>query len=510
MPDGRRVKPTETQAAFLASLARYPAFVGGWGSGKTMGMLLKGFVLSEKYPGNQGVFFRKNFTDLRDSTMADYTHYTGRKVRSDKTDTLPNGSRILFHHLDELAGVAQNINLGWFGIEQGEEFDSDQVFETLRGRLRRVITPLPDVQERLLSVISAITKLPALDDVYSDWTVLGDDALDYRGQKIRNPAITERIVYYTRRDVAELGLLCIGEPVRQGMAIANTNGHNWMWRLWKQGGLKDGELFEMTPYENPHLPANFLEDLSQMREESPSHYRRFVLNSWEDTDTADKCIPYQKILDAVGRDLREYGDSLRVISCDPAEYGDDKSVIYVLDGLEVVDQKITTKRSLMETAGAIVALHRKYGADAIVVDDVGVGAGVRASLRETLDPYNDEGLIVPFNSGRTAQDRQHYVRMRDEMWGHGAKLFMDDYVSIPVDNDLVEELAAHTYSFNSKGQYMVCRKKDVKKELGHSPDRAEALLMGLWAAKKGHKRELAGMTAKKDEEDYDPLTWEME
>ncbi|MHA2248694.1 MAG: phage terminase large subunit [Candidatus Hodarchaeales archaeon] len=439
MPDGLTVKPTPTQEAFLASLARYPGFVGGWGRGKTMWMLLKGFALSEKYPGNQGIFFRKNFTDLRDSTMADFTRYTGLKVRSDKTVTLDNGSRILFHHLDELAGVAQNINLGWFGIEQAEELESDQVFQTLRGRLRR-------------------------DNV----------------------------------------------GIHQGIVIANTNGHNWIWRLWKQGQLAQSELFEMTPFENPYLPEDFIADLKQMESESPSHYRRFVLNSWEDTDTADKCIPYQKILDAVGRDLREYGDSLRVISCDPAEYGDDKSVIYVLDGLEVVDQKIMTKRSLGETSGNIIKFHRKYGADQIVVDDVGVGAGVRKDMREELDPYNDEGLIVPFNSGRTAQDRQHYVRMRDEMWGHGAKLFMDDYVSIPVDNDLVEELAAHTYSLNSKGQYMVCRKKDVKKELGHSPDRAEALLMGLWCAKKGHKRELAGMTAKKDEEDYDPLTWEME
>jgi hypothetical protein len=298
-------------------------------------------------------------------------------------------------------------------------------------------------------------------------------------------------------------------PFQQGYIIANTNGHNWIWRLWKQGALKNSELFEGTAFDNPHLPQVFIEDLQQMETESPSHYRRFVLNSWEDTDTADKVIPYQSILDAVGRDLREYGDSLKVISCDPAEFGDDKTVIYVFEGLKVVDRQVTTKKSLMDTAGRIVSLARSHGADKIVIDDIGVGAGVRASVRETLDPHNDRGLVVGFNSGRTAEDKTHYVRMRDEIWGMAGKLFKDDYVSIlPNDDDLVEDLAAHTYSLNSKGQMQVARKKDIKKELGRSPDRADALVMGLWAAKKGRKRELV-YAGPQEEDNYDPLTFEL-
>ncbi|MCP4537796.1 MAG: hypothetical protein GY832_11685 [Chloroflexi bacterium] len=422
------------QSEFFQSTSRYPAFVGGWGSGKTMMGILKAMDLSYRYPNNKGVIFRKNYTDLRDSTMSDFTLYTGKKVPSSKTVRLENGSEILFHHLDELAGVAQNINLGWFMIEQAEEFDSEVVFNTLRGRLRRV-----------------------------------------------------------------------GSEVKQGYIIANTNGHNWIWRLWKQDLLEDAELFEMTPFDNPHLPDDFVADLRRMEIESPSHFRRFCMNSWEDTDTADKVIPYQSLLDSVGRDLREYGSSLKVISCDPAEYGDDKTVIYVLDGLEVIDCLVTSKKSLMETAGRIVSLHRQYNSDAIIIDDIGVGAGVRASVRETLDPNQDKGLVIGFNSGRAAGDKAHYVRMRDEVWGHAAKLFKDEYVSLLKDDDLVEDLAAHTYSLNSKGQMLVARKKDIKKALGRSPDRADALVMGLWAAKKAVKREVVFSGAR--EEEYNPLTF---
>ncbi|GAG39546.1 unnamed protein product, partial [marine sediment metagenome] len=42
----------------------------------------------------------------------------------------------MFRHADELSAL-QNINLGWAMIEQAEEFDTDESFQMLRGRLRR-------------------------------------------------------------------------------------------------------------------------------------------------------------------------------------------------------------------------------------------------------------------------------------------------------------------------------------------------------------------------------------
>ncbi len=446
------------QSEFLESRARFPAMVAAWGTGKTMTALAKGMALSLQYPNNLGLVLRKNFTDLKDSTMADFERYTSLKVKAQsKSVDLPNGSRIIFHHADELSGVVQNINLGWFFIEQAEEFDSDEVFEKLGGRLRR------------------------------------------EG--------------------------CF----RQGFIIANTNGHNWIWRKWKNAGGE--EYICDTPFDPPtgiegveydgyasltearthdnikNLPEDFIVSLEVKKETAPSHYRRYVLNSWEDTDTADKLISYQDILNAVGRDLRDYDTTIKVIACDPAEFGDDKTVIYVLDGCKVIDSKVMIKKSVMETAGWIVATHRKHNTDKIIIDDIGIGAGVRASVRETLDPHNDSNLVMGYNSSRTPRDKVHYVRSRDEIYDNAAKLFKDGYVSIIDDNDLVEDLAAITYSLNSKGQMMMARKKDIKKLLGRSPDHADALVMGLWAAKIGHKRELVLVGT--DEDDYDPLTFEM-
>ena len=426
------------QGQFVNSQDRFPGMISAWATGKTMSALYKGYILSHKYPNNLGLVLRKNFTDLRDSTMNDFEEYSGGKIKSQsKSITYSNGSKILFHHADELAGVVQNINLGWFFIEQAEEFENDAVFQKLRGRLRRKNTS------------------------------------------------------------------------RQGFIIANANGHNWCWKLWKQNPQKDFHLIEATTFDNSaNLTPDFLEDLKAMEIQSPSHYRRFVLNSHEDVDTADRIIPYDCILKAVNRDLRKYDAEGTVVSCDPAEFGDDKTVIMVLKGLKVIDIEVTEKKELMDTAGRIVRMYRKHNADKIIIDEIGVGAGVRSRLRELVADGDIQASIMGFNSGRTAEHQEKYPRLRDEVWMHAGELFKDGYVSIPKDDDLIEELGVMSYGMNSKGQSLVARKKDIKKILGRSTDFGDALVMGLWAAKKTKKRERIFTGADRESEyDNNVLKW---
>ena len=124
------------QDNFWHSLKRYPAMISGWGTGKTLFAILRGMDLSQEIPENLGLFVRKEYTDLRDSTIKDFEKYTGLRLDANKEVRFPNGSMIMFRHGAEL-DVLKNINLGWFCIEQAEEFESEEQFEFLRGRLRR-------------------------------------------------------------------------------------------------------------------------------------------------------------------------------------------------------------------------------------------------------------------------------------------------------------------------------------------------------------------------------------
>src|SRR4051812_43169481 len=124
------------QGDFVKSTARFPAMVSAWATGKTLCGILKVMRASEEYPNNLWIAFRKEFTDLRDSTIKDFEKYTGLQVNSQRDVKLPNGSLIMFRHMEEINNI-QNVNLGGYLLEQGEEEDTDDKFMMLRGRLRR-------------------------------------------------------------------------------------------------------------------------------------------------------------------------------------------------------------------------------------------------------------------------------------------------------------------------------------------------------------------------------------
>ena len=139
------ITPKQFQDDFFRAVNRYPSMIAGWGSGKTMWALMKGLQLSKEYKNNLGVIVRSEGTKLRDSTMKDFTKWTNMRVPQGTNEAkFANGSSVLFRNAKDLSGL-QNVNLGWFYIEQAEEFPTDTQFQLLRGRLRRVLTPLPKI-----------------------------------------------------------------------------------------------------------------------------------------------------------------------------------------------------------------------------------------------------------------------------------------------------------------------------------------------------------------------------
>lgn len=284
------------QGDFFNTTNRFPSFIAGWGSGKTMWALMKGIHLSQAYANNKGVIVRNKFTDLRDSTMADYKRYIDKSVpQGTKQSVFANGSTILFRHAKELSGL-QNVNLGWFFIEQAEEFPTSTQFDLLRGRLRRVLTPNPEVQERLLGVVSKHTGLVALKEVVSDWQFLSKKAVNKEGNFILhpelkdNPNIKKEDKYMKERDVAELALVNqLGIVLRQGMIIANANGHNWCWKMFIKSPQKQYSCVQATGFDNArNLPADTLADWQEMEINSPAKFKQYVMNCHDEIDL-DAC-----------------------------------------------------------------------------------------------------------------------------------------------------------------------------------------------------------------------------
>lgn len=236
-----RIQFEPFQRRFFVSTKRFPCFVAGWGTGKTMCGLFKGLLLSHAYHNNLGLIVRRVYKDLHDSTMQDFERYTGLRVPASTAEIdFPNGSKILFRHGDNLSGL-QNINLGWFYIEQAEEFETSDEFNMLRGRLRRELV---------------------FDESF---------ALEHCDE-------FPQLYHHLRT-----------QQLRQGMVIANKAGHNWIWHDWlKYPQSDDFELHQARTADNAHnLPADFVADLESMRfgtETAQRKWRIYVDNSWDEVD----------------------------------------------------------------------------------------------------------------------------------------------------------------------------------------------------------------------------------
>lgn len=140
-PGAKTVTLMDHQAAFL--MAEDPVLLldGGFGAAKTMALCAWAYAQCEMYPNNLILLGRQEYTNLADSTMRSFFDLVPEGKTSENwnesraTYKHPNGSEILFRHLDEEAGL-KNLNLGGVGIDQAEEIKPDR-FDLLLGRLRR-------------------------------------------------------------------------------------------------------------------------------------------------------------------------------------------------------------------------------------------------------------------------------------------------------------------------------------------------------------------------------------
>ena len=81
--------------------------------------------------------------------------------------------------------------------------------------------------------------------------------------------------------------------------------------------------------------------------------------------------------------------------------------------------------------------------------------------------------------GRAAHDPSRFANLRAEGYWNLRQMITNGEVFLPSDKELMGELAALKYSFNSVGQLLVESKDDMRKRGVRSPDRADALMLAF-------------------------------
>lgn len=211
----------------------------------------------------------------------------------------------------------------------------------------------------------------------------------------------------------------------------------------------------------------------------------------------DVLIAFEWCEHAISRPLHK-GETAEIrVSVDPARFGDDRTVLVVRQGRNLLHVEVHGKQDTMATVGRAINLREQYGAKGIWVGVAGF-AGIADRLKEQGEHVVEvvEGGAAPRK--QSGDDMQPHL-VRDAMWHEGMKWLRDEEPSFAgidpdIADDLAGELSVIKFTFDSSGRMKVESKDELKKpkRLGRSTDLADAVLIGLMPDKSQNRYATAG------------------
>jgi len=163
-----------------------------------------------------------------------------------------------------------------------------------------------------------------------------------------------------------------------------------------------------------------------------------------------------------------------IFGADIARFGEDSSVIAIREDNRVLPLIIYNKLDTMAIANTIGIHADEYQPSSIFVDVIGVGSGVVDRLAQVGYP------VVGVNVAEKSHFPEKFTNLKSELWWNLRIQLNPKYnnpIKIPDDKLLFDELRRTSYIYDEKGRLRIEKKDKIKKMLGRSPDRADAVVL---------------------------------
>jgi len=289
------------------------------------------------------------------------------------------------------------------------------------------------------------------------------------------PDIMEAILGLTMS--GESKILMIGNPLRpQGPFYDAFNSKSWAAMTISSYDVPN--VIQGRPIIPGLCTRERIEERAGEWGRDSAAFKSRVLGEFPDS-AEDMLVPLSWIEAAFAREYPAAIDGPSLcMGADIAREGGDRIVFLVRDAYAVRHMEIHQHKSLMDTAGRIIAVAKEHGvsAERVLIDDVGMGGGVTDRLRE-LDV-----AVTPVNFGHAAKDKIRFANTRAEAYWR-VREWLDPTQSgtpgaIPSEHKaLGYEVTIPQTGYTSAGQIKIEPKDAIKKRLGRSPDLADALAL---------------------------------
>lgn len=265
-------------------------------------------------------------------------------------------------------------------------------------------------------------------------------------------------------------LLMIYNPIRSNCyAVRAKNTGKFLSLRWNA----EDTFFNDPKLDVPLQAKN--KDLLDRYDRNSNAYRIKVLGLPPLADS-EVFIPWDWVQDAIEREIEPDKDDPIIMGVDPGA-GGDNSAIVVRKGPVVlhVTRKNTADRDVF--LDWVVSKASEWKPDAINVDVIGISWGIVKDLKKKIKV----GKVYSVDVRNTAKNTDEYSKVRDELWGTLKEQFRIGCISIPNDQELINQLGSikvKEYDHRT-GQAKMPPKKELKKSdsVGGSPDEGDALCL---------------------------------
>jgi len=240
--------------------------------------------------------------------------------------------------------------------------------------------------------------------------------------------------------------------------------------------LEHVKFVPALPSDNPHLPANYLSTLDKTLDNTLK--QRLLYGNWDFSGDEYNLFEYDKLQQSFYNEFFENTDNKIYLTVDVGDLGADKTVIVLWKGWNAIKVLKLSKQGTVEIVAEInkMRLDYKVPITNIIIDSVGVGAGVNSLLKGSVRYL---GSQKPTETGFRNIKTQLFYKFSEKVNNLEVN-FNFDY-----DDSLIQECLLHKKEFTNLIAGITSKDK-IKAQLGRSPDMIDSLyLRAYWAVKVG-------------------------
>lgn len=286
-------------------------------------------------------------------------------------------------------------------------------------------------------------------------------------------------------------VLAIGNPDDQSSHFATVCRPGSGWNVLRVDGLETPNFTDEVVPDSLRpmlLSETWVDERRQRWGESSPLFASKVRGLFPE-DSEDSVIPLSWVVAAQNR-WREWNDAgrelgpLSAIGIDVARGGSDQTVAAPRHGdivLELATRTGSQSGDTMATVAWVQTLAGDLAAE-LIVDSIGVGAGVVDRLREM--GYRTVGFVASAGTAMTdATGDLGFINKRAAAWWSLRDMLdpgRDPKLCLPPSDDLAADLSAPKWALRSGRKIQVESKDEIRKRLGRSTDEGDAVIQACW------------------------------